>query len=117
MSPATERLFDALGDATRRAIVARVAKGPVSVSALAQPLGISVTAVGQHLHVLERAGLLASMKQGRVRNCMLRPEGLRAIELWAQTCRSTWEARLDRIGDVLDALPDDQAATLSTDAS
>lgn len=106
MSPATAALFDALGDPTRRAIVGRVAHGPVSVSALARPLGISITAVGQHLHVLERAGLLASMKQGRVRSCMLRPEGLRAIENWAQTCRRDWEARLDRIGDVLDELED-----------
>ena len=106
MSPATAALFDALGDPTRRAIVARVAQGPVSVSALAHPLGISVTAVGQHLHVLERAGLLRSMKQGRVRNCALRPEGLRAIETWAQTCRSEWETRLDRIGEVLEALED-----------
>jgi DNA-binding transcriptional ArsR family regulator len=106
MTPATAALFDALGDPTRRAIVARVSLGPASVSALAGPLGISITAVGQHLHVLERAGLLASMKQGRVRNCMLRPEGLRAIEAWAQTCRHEWEARLDRIGDVLDELED-----------
>ncbi|MBO9671057.1 MAG: helix-turn-helix transcriptional regulator [Sphingobium sp.] len=106
MSPATASLFDALGDPTRRAIVSQVARGPVSVSALARPLGISVTAVGQHLQVLERAGLLRSMKQGRVRSCSLQPEGLRAIEKWAQDCRNEWEARLDRIGDVLDALDD-----------
>ena len=106
MSPATAALFDALGDPTRRAIVSRVARGPVSVSALAQPLGISLTAVGQHLRVLERAGLLNSIKQGRVRSCALRPEGLRMIEQWAQACRDEWDARLDRIGDVLDALPD-----------
>lgn len=106
MSPETAALFDALGDPTRRAIVSRVARGPVSVSALAHPLGISVTAVGQHIHVLERAGLLRSMKQGRVRNCELQPEGLRAIESWAQSCRSDWEARLDRIGEILDSLED-----------
>lgn len=106
MSPETAALFDALGDPTRRAIVSRVARGPVSVSALAHPLGISVTAVGQHIHVLERAGLLRSMKQGRVRNCELQPEGLRAIEAWAQSCRSDWEARLDRIGEILDSLED-----------
>ncbi len=106
MSPATAALFDALGDPTRRAIVSRVARGPVSVSALAQPLGITVTAVGQHLRVLERAGILASMKQGRVRSCALRPEGLRAIEDWAKACRNEWEARLDRLGTVLDEMED-----------
>ncbi|MEI9852935.1 MAG: metalloregulator ArsR/SmtB family transcription factor [Sphingomonas sp.] len=106
MSPAAAALFDALGDPTRRAIVSHVARGPVSVSALARPLGISVTAVGQHLRVLERAGLLDSIKQGRVRSCALRPEGLRAIEDWAQACRNEWEARLDRIGAVLDEMPD-----------
>jgi DNA-binding transcriptional ArsR family regulator len=106
MNAATAALFDALGDPTRRAIVNHVARGPISVSALARPLGISVTAVGQHLHVLERAGLLRSMKEGRVRNCSLQPDALHTIETWAQTCRREWEARLDRIGDVLDALED-----------
>jgi DNA-binding transcriptional ArsR family regulator len=106
MNAATAALFDALGDPTRRAIVNQVARGPVSVSALARPLGISVTAVGQHLHVLERAGLLRSMKQGRVRSCSLQPDGLHAIEMWAQACRREWESRLDRIGDVLDSLGD-----------
>lgn len=106
MSPAAAAIFDALGDSTRRAIVSQVAHGPVSVSALARPLGISVTAVGQHLHVLERAGLLRSMKQGRVRSCVLEPAGLRAVEDWARACRGEWEARLDRIGDVLDELSD-----------
>ena len=104
MNAATAALFDALGDPTRRAIVSRVARGPVSVSALAQPLGITVTAVGQNLRVLERAGLLRSMKQGRVRSCALEPTGLQAIEQWAQACRNEWEARLDRIGDVLDGM-------------
>ena len=106
MTPETAALFDALGDPTRRAIVAQVARGPASVSSLAQPLGITVTAVGQHLKLLEKAGLLRSIKQGRVRSCELRPEGLRAIERWAQACRSEWEARLDRIGDVLDEMDD-----------
>lgn len=111
MSPATAALFDALGDPTRRAIVSRVSQGPVSVSALAQPLGITITAVGQHLKVLERAGLLRSMKEGRVRNCALEPQGLRIIEQWAQACRSEWEQRLDRIGDVLDALDQEAASS------
>jgi DNA-binding transcriptional ArsR family regulator len=104
MTPSTAALFDALGDPTRRAIVSRVARGPVSVSELAGPLGITVTAVGQHLRVLERAGLMRSIKQGRVRQCRLEPDGLRAIEQWAQTSRSLWDARMDYIGDVLESM-------------
>ncbi len=102
MSPATSALFDALGDPTRRAMVSLIARGPATVSALADPLGITVTAVGQHLRVLEGAGLAASEKRGRTRYCRLRPEGMRAIEDWARQVRGEWEARLDRLGSVLD---------------
>lgn len=104
MSPATAALFDALGDPTRRAMVALIAEGPISVSALSGPLDITLTAVGQHLHVLEKAGLAASQKRGRTRFCHLRPEGLLALEGWARQCRTAWEARLDRLGTVLDEL-------------
>jgi DNA-binding transcriptional ArsR family regulator len=102
MSPATSALFDALGDPTRRAMISLMARGPATVSALADPLGITVTAVGQHLHILEGAGLAASEKRGRARHCRLRPEGVRAIEDWARQVRGEWEARLDRLGAVLD---------------
>jgi DNA-binding transcriptional ArsR family regulator len=101
--PATSALFDAMGDPTRRAMVSLMARGPTSVSALAGPLGITVTAVGQHLRVLEHAGLARSEKRGRTRHCRIRPEGLDAIEAWARQVRREWEARLDRLGDVLDA--------------
>ena len=107
MSPATHALFDALGDPTRRAMVALLAQGPVTVSALADPLRITRTAVGQHLRVLEGAGLASSQKRGRTRYCRLRPEGMRAIEDWARHCRNEWEARLDRLGSVLDTLDDE----------
>ena len=104
MSPATAALFDALGDPTRRAMVALMAQGPVTVSALADPLGVTVTAVGQHLRVLEHAGLAASEKRGRTRHCRLRPEGLDALEAWARQVRNDWNARLDRLGAMLDEL-------------
>ena len=104
MTPATAALFDALGDPTRRAMVALMAQGPVTVSALAEPLGVTITAVGQHLRVLEHAGLAASEKRGRARHCRLRPEGLGAVEAWARQVRNDWTARLDRLGAVLDKL-------------
>ena len=108
MSPGTAALFDALGDPTRRAMIALMAEGPLSVSALSGPLGVTVTAVGQHLRVLERAGLAASEKRGRTRFCRLRPDGLRELEDWARQSRGAWEARLDRLGDVLDGFGDEQ---------
>jgi DNA-binding transcriptional ArsR family regulator len=104
VSPATAALFDALGDPTRRAMVSLIAQGPISVSALSTPLEITVTAVGQHLRVLEQAGLAASEKRGRTRFCQLRPDGLQKLEQWARDCRAEWEARLDRLGTVLDDL-------------
>jgi DNA-binding transcriptional ArsR family regulator len=104
VTPGTAALFDALGDPTRRAMIALMAEGPLSVSALSGPLGITVTAVGQHLRVLERAGLAASEKRGRTRFCRLRPEGLRELENWARQSRGAWEARLDRLDSVLDEI-------------
>ena len=94
--------LDALGDPTRRAIVEQLSRGPCSVSALAAPLGITVTAVGQHLRVLEDCSLVASAKAGRTRTCRLEPAGLAAAERWIAHCRLQWESRLDRLGDLLD---------------
>jgi DNA-binding transcriptional ArsR family regulator len=104
VSPGTAALFDALGDPTRRAMVAMIAQGPATVSALAAPLAITVTAVGQHLRVLESAGLAVSEKRGRARYCRLRPEGMHAIENWARQLRNEWDERLDRLGDLLDEM-------------
>jgi DNA-binding transcriptional ArsR family regulator len=97
-----ERVFHALGDPTRRAIVERVSRQPTSVSGLAAPLGITLTAVTQHLRVLEQCRLVRTEKAGRVRTCRLDPEGLATVEHWIADCRSAWERRLDRLGDLLD---------------
>lgn len=95
-------VFHALGDPTRRAIVERVSRQPISVSGLAAPLGITLTAVTQHLRVLEQCRLVRTEKAGRVRTCRLDPEGLATVEHWIADCRSAWERRLDRLGDILD---------------
>ena len=71
-----DRVFHALGDPTRRAIVERLSEGPLSVSRLAEPLDITVTAVMQHLQVLEESGLVQTEKLGRVRTCRLEPSGI-----------------------------------------
>ena len=96
------RVFDALGDATRRAIVEQLSQGPQSVSGLAQPLGVTVTAIGQHVQVLAEAGLVRSEKVGRVRTCRIAPQGFAVLEAWVKQQRSIWERKLDRLGDLLE---------------
>jgi DNA-binding transcriptional ArsR family regulator len=91
----------ALGDPTRRTIVDRLSQGPMSVSQLAAPLGITLTAVGQHLQVLEECGLVKTEKVGRVRTCRLEAAGFAVLEKWIQDLRSIWERRLDRLGELL----------------
>jgi DNA-binding transcriptional ArsR family regulator len=95
------RVFQALADPTRREILERIGRGPVSVSQLAEPLQISLAAVVQHLQVLEDSGLVHTEKVGRVRTCRMDPAGLVAAEQWLHERRSLWERRLDRLGDVL----------------
>jgi DNA-binding transcriptional ArsR family regulator len=100
---ALDRAFRALADPTRRSIVIRLSRGPASVSELAQPLAMSLPAVVQHLDVLAKSGLVRSEKVGRVRTCRLEPAPLRSVEDWIVEHRSSWEQRLDRLGDVLSA--------------
>jgi len=80
-----DAVFSALGNATRRAIVVRLAAGEASVSELAAPFGISLPAVRQHLAVLERAGLVQHRKDGRVRRCRRQPAPLRVVDDWVRT--------------------------------
>ena len=96
-----DRVFHALGDPTRRAIMEKLSQGPISVSKLAAPLDITLAAVVQHLQVLEESGLVHTEKVGRVRTCRIEPAGLSVAEQWIDDCRSTWERRLDRLADLL----------------
>jgi len=97
-----ERVFHALGDATRRAIIDRLSEGPTSVSRLAAPLNITVTAVAQHLQILEECGLVHTEKVGRVRTCRIGTAGFAALQQWINDHRSLWERRLDRLENFLD---------------
>jgi DNA-binding transcriptional ArsR family regulator len=97
----TERVFHALGDPTRLAMVERLSRGPASVSELAQPLPMSLSAVVQHLAVLEGSGLVSSRKVGRVRTCRIEPAALQSAEDWVAQRRARWEERLDRLADYL----------------
>ena len=103
-SPALDRVFHALADSTRRAMVARLALRPMSVSELAQPLAMSLSAVMQHLAVLEESGLVRSHKAGRVRTCRVDPQTFGQVERWLADCRSEWEGRLDKLEDYVNTL-------------
>lgn len=94
--------FQALSDPTRRRMVERLSAGPVSVSDLAEPLPMSMSAVMQHLKVLEAAGLVRSEKVGRVRTCRVEPTALSAAERWLNDRRRSVERSLDRLGAFLD---------------
>ncbi len=104
--PDIDRVFHALGDATRRAILEKLSQGPISVSRLAEPFDMSLAAVVQHLQVLEESGLVQTEKVGRVRTCRIETAGLNVALQWISDRRSMWERRLDRLGDLL-AEPDE----------
>jgi DNA-binding transcriptional ArsR family regulator len=103
-STGLDRAFAALADPVRRGMLARLSRGPASVSELAQPLRISLPAVMQHLKALESSGLVASHKQGRVRTVRLQPNALSAAEHWIAERRTEWEARADRLEHYLSTL-------------
>lgn len=99
-----DRLFHALADPARRAMVERLSRGPARVSELARPLPMSLPSVMQHLGVLEAAGLVRSEKVGRVRTCAIEPHALGQAEKWINARRVEWEHRLDRLGAYLEVL-------------
>jgi DNA-binding transcriptional ArsR family regulator len=96
-----DRVFHALADPNRRVIVERLSRGPATVSELARPLPMSLSAVVQHLQVLQGSGLVRSEKVGRVRTCRIEPAALRPVEQWIGARQSSWERRLDSLGDYL----------------
>jgi DNA-binding transcriptional ArsR family regulator len=104
--PSLDLAFQALADPSRRVIVERLSRGPASVSQLAEPLPMSLPAVVQHLQVLEASGLVRSEKVGRVRTCRIEPAAMRPVEQWIAARRTSWERRLDRLGDYLAENPD-----------
>jgi DNA-binding transcriptional ArsR family regulator len=98
--PTVDRVFAALGDPTRRAVVERLGSGSASVSELAEPFGMSLTGMKKHIRVLEEAELVTTEKVGRVRRCMLAPYAFEGI--------STWLQRLDRFAQVVERTKGDR---------
>jgi len=96
-SAVLDRVFSALADPSRRAMVERLSRGPSSVSELAAPFEMSLPAVLQHLQVLQRSGLVLTQKAGRVRTCRIDPATLSAAEQWVHQQQQLWETGLDRL--------------------
>ncbi len=99
--PDLSRLFHALADPTRRAILTRLAGEPARVTDLAGPTGLRLPTVMRHLSVLEEAGLIATAKDGRTRTCALVPDALTPARDWMEQQRAIWESRLDRLEAVV----------------
>jgi DNA-binding transcriptional ArsR family regulator len=99
-----DRTFGALADPTRRAILARLAKGEASVTELAEPFEMSLPAVSKHLKVLERAGLVSRGRERQWRPARLRATPIRDVAEWTDRYRRFWDERYDRLDEYLDEL-------------
>lgn len=98
---ALDSVFQALADPTRRAVVQRLGAGKASVSELAEPFDMALPSFMKHIGVLERAGLIASNKVGRVRTCALKKKRLDAAELWFDQQRARWDERYENLDKLL----------------
>ncbi|KQV35002.1 MULTISPECIES: metalloregulator ArsR/SmtB family transcription factor [unclassified Rhizobium] len=89
--------FSALADPTRRAILARLAKGEASVNELAAPFEMSLPAISKHLKVLEKAGLISRGREAQWRPCRLEPGPLKDLQGWLDNYRQFWDQSFDRL--------------------
>jgi DNA-binding transcriptional ArsR family regulator len=106
-----DRVFHALADPTRRAVVERLGTGPAGTSELARPFEMALPSFIQHLDVLEAVGLVASTKEGRVRTYRLTPKPLEAAQDWLAAQRELWERRLDQFDEYVRTLSPDNRPT------
>jgi DNA-binding transcriptional ArsR family regulator len=97
-------IFSALADPTRRAILARLARGETTVTELAKPFDMSGPAVSKHLKVLEHAGLITRGRDAQWRPCKLEPATLKNVDEWLEHYRALWEGRFDRLDGYLRTL-------------
>lgn len=103
-APHLDLTFAALADPTRRAILARLARGEATVTELAEPFDITLPAISKHLKVLERAGLIERGRDAQRRPCRLAPGGIREVAEWADQYRQFWEGTLDRLDEYLQGM-------------
>lgn len=97
ISRTLDRVFAAVADPTRRAILEELTQGPATVTQIARSFPVSLNAVSKHIMVLERAGLLKREVWGREHHCSLAPEPLRDATAWLDHYRGFWESRLDAL--------------------
>src|SRR5437870_2102224 len=102
-SPQLDTIFHALGDPTRRGMLASLALSDKSVGELAQPFDMSFAGASKHVKVLEQAGLIARRKEGRMHVCSLNPGPLAEAEQWLRRWEKFWNARLDRLEALVEA--------------
>ncbi|MBN8292655.1 winged helix-turn-helix transcriptional regulator [Rhodobacter sp. NTK016B] len=107
--PRLDTLFQALADPTRRAMLSSLARGPQSVSDLAQPFDMALPSLLGHLRKLEAAGLIETRKDGRVRTCAIVPDALTPVRGWLDEQRALWEGRLDRLEDYVTRLMEERS--------
>jgi DNA-binding transcriptional ArsR family regulator len=105
-----DRIFRALGDRTRRALLVRLARTPAIITELAKPFDMSLPAVSRHVRVLESAGLVRRSVDGRVHHCSLSPRPLKTVEAWLRHYRRFWEGKLDALARYVE---DDESETRS----
>ena len=99
-----DQIFAALANATRRAILARLAEGEATVNELAEPFDLSLPAVSRHIKVLERAGLITQGQQAQYRPCTLDVTPLREVSRWTEQYRHIWEDSFDRMDSYINQL-------------
>lgn len=110
-SETLSRTFGALADPTRRAILARLSKGTLTVNEVAAPFSMTLGAVSKHLRVLEAAGLVARSRESQWRPCKLEAGPMREAVVWLSGYRDYWETQFQRLDDVLEDLKREEAKT------
>ncbi len=106
-----DRLFAALADQTRRAILMRLTQGDAGVMDLAEPFAMSQPAISRHIKVLEGAGLVTRHRSGAHRMCRLAPDGFSAIEPWLSLIANTYAQKYDRLDTVLETMSPNKGDT------
>ncbi|MFN8666339.1 MAG: metalloregulator ArsR/SmtB family transcription factor [Gemmatimonadaceae bacterium] len=108
---ATDEVFHALANPTRRRVLELLSGGPATVSELAEPFDMQLPSFVQHLAVLEQSRLVKSRKRGRVRTFEIAPERFKVVEDWLADRRQQWEARLDRFDQYVKQLKEKESAS------
>ncbi len=101
-----DAVFAALANPTRRAILARLARGGATVNKLAEPFQMSLPAISKHIRVLEAAGLITRGRDAQFRPCSLNPRPLEAVAHWTGQYRHIWEARFDAMDEIITEMRD-----------